>query len=218
MWVSGSVEVVPSTYRSSTPWATIGPFNCLKTTPTASPPPPIKRLPDPSRSSSARPGSNVKRGSEWLKQGIRPRQPHEVAARPLFGLLWFKLKRASKGEGPIINSPTRPPWRTAVDAKGVCNCPRGGTRRCTNEAVRAMRPSEFDSRFRLAEAQCFPQHSGRTIVGDLGWGTPLNQPRPHAEPIPALVRFRPPALHGQALHGRMVRHEYELTSICRSHH
>ena len=78
----------------------------------------------------------------------------------------------------------------------------GGLRRCTNEAVRATRPSEFDSRFRLAEAQCFLQHSGRTLCDDLGCGTPLNQPRPLAEPIPALVRFRLPALHGQPLHGQ----------------
>ena len=107
--------------------------------------------------------------------------------------------------------PTRPHLGTAIDAKGVCNSPRGGKRRCTNEAVRATRPSKFDSRFRLAEAQCFLQHSGRTFGEDLGWGTPLNQPRPLAEPIPALVRFRLPALHGHALHGRMVRHECELT-------
>ena len=48
--------------------------------------------------------------------------------------------QVSEGEGPIISSPTRPPRRTAHDAKGVCNCPCGGTRRCTNEAVRATRP------------------------------------------------------------------------------
>ena len=178
---------------------------------------PAGRLPDLIRSPSALMRSNVQRGSEWLKPGSRPQHPSEDAARPLFGLLWFKLKWASKGEGPIINSPTRPPWRTAGDAKAVCNSPRGGKRRCTNEAVRATRPSEFNSRIRLAEAQCFLQHSGRVLNSDLGWGTPLNQPRPHAEPIPALVRFRLPALRGQALHGRMVRHECELTSISRSH-
>ena len=114
--------------------------------------------------------------------------------------------------------PTRPHRRTPNDGQGaVCNCPRGGTRRCTNEAVRAMRPSEFDSRFRLAEAQCFLQHSGRAFSNDLGWGTPLNQPRLHEEPVPALVRFRLPALHGHALHGRMVRYECELMSRDRSH-
>ena len=124
--------------------------------------PPAQRLPDPSRSSSARPGSNVKRGSEWLKTGIRPRHPSEGAARPRLGLLWSKLKQASKGEGPIINRPTRPPWRTAVDAKGVCNCPRGGTRRCTNEAVRATRPSELYGRTRPAEPSAF--YSTRAVT------------------------------------------------------
>ena len=108
----------------------------------------------------------------------------------------LKLKEVLGGEGKAHAAPPRNSWRRK--------------RRCTNEAVRAMRPSQLDSRFRLAEAQCFPQHSGRTLGEDLGWGTPLNQPRPHAEPIPALVRFRLPALHGQALHGRMVRDECEL--------
>ena len=63
-----------------------------------------------------------------------------------------------------------------------------------------MRPSEFDSRFRLAEAQCFLQHVGLT----------------HEEPFPALVRVRLPALYGQPLRGRMVRDECELMSICRA--
>ena len=144
-----------------------GQLICLMRTPAASAP----TAPRPS-SPTRWPGQSVAR------TGIRPRQPEVVAARPLFGLLWFKLKRASKGEGPIINSPTRPPWRTAVDAEGVCNCPRGGMRRCTNEAVRATRPSEFDSRIRLAEPRAF--HSTRADT-------------------PTRLGF---ALHGLALHGQ----------------
>ena len=64
----------------------------------------------------------------------------------------------------------------------------GALRRCTNEAVRATRPSEFDSRFRLAEAQCFPQHSGR----EYGAGPSSEQglaPRP--------PRARPPRADGE---------------------
>ena len=139
---------------------------------------PTCRLPGLGRSSSARPRSNDKWGSEWFKPGIRPRHPHEGAARPRLGLSWFKLKQASKGEGPIINSPTRPPWRTAVDAEGVCNCPRGGMRRCTNEAVRATRPSEFNDRSRSAEPRAFYSTRANT---------------------PTRLGF---ALHGLALHGQ----------------
>ena len=139
---------------------------------------PTYRLPDLGRSSSARLRSNGKWGSKLFKPGTRPRPPEVVAARPLFGLLWFKLKRASKGEGPIINSPTRPPWRTAADAEGVCNCPCGGTRRCTNEAVRATRPSELYGRTRPAEPSAC--HSTRAAP-------------------PTRLGF---ALHGLALHGQ----------------
>ena len=105
---------------------------------------------------------------------------------------WFKLKHVPEGEG---GDPGAPEGR----------CYRRRLRRNINEAVRATRPratrpSEFDSRFRLAEAQCFLQHVGRT----------------HEEPFPALVRVRLPALHGHALRGRMVREECELKSIYRA--
>ena len=101
----------------------------------------------------------------------------------------LKLKEASEGEGAAHEAPEE-------------NSYRRRTRRSTNEAVRATRPratrpSEFDSRFRLAGAQCFLQHLGRTLV----------------QPFPALVRVRLPARHGHALHGRMVRDECELMSI-----
>ena len=101
---------------------------------------------------------------------------------------WFKLKV----EYPRVRAETR----EAPEGKA----PTGGAlRRCTNEAVRATRPSQLNSRSRLAAAQCFLQHLGRTL----------------AEPFPALVRVRLPALHGHALHGRMVRDECELMSIYR---
>ena len=62
-----------------------------------------------------------------------------------------------------------------------------------------MRPSQLNSRSRLAEAQCFLQHSGQIL----------------SEQFPALVRVLLPALRGPALHGRMVRDECELTCISR---
>ena len=94
---------------------------------------------------------------------------------PCMAGCWFKLKV----EYPRVRAETR----EAPEGKS----PTGGAlRRCTNEAVRATRPSQLNSRFRLAEAQCFLQHLGRI-----------------------------PALHGHALHGRMVRDECELTCISR---
>ena len=68
-------------------------------------------------------------------------------------------------------------------------------------------------------ATAWPRRTLREVLNghDLGWGTPLNQPRLHEEPVPALVRFRLPALHGPALHGRMVRDECELMSPNRSY-
>ena len=97
---------------------------------------------------------------------------------------WFKLKHVPEGEGEDPGAPEGKPYERRK-------------RRCTNEAVRATRPSQLNSRSRLAAAQCFLQHLGRTL----------------AEPFPALVRVRLPALHGHALHGRMVRDECELTCI-----
>ena len=97
--------------------------------------------------------------------------------RPQEGLVGSSSRRVPEGEGAA---------REAPEGKNPSEG-RGAKRRCTNEAVGATRPSQFDSRFRLAEAQCFLQHVGRTLH----------------------------ALYGQALHGQMVRDECELTCISR---
>ena len=108
------------------------------------------------------------------------------------GQSWFKLKV----EYPRVRAETR----EAPEGKRHLQREGGALRRCTNEAVRAMRPSQLNSRSRLAEAQCFLQHSGQTL----------------AEQFPALVRVLLPAPRGPAQHGRMVRDECELMSIYRA--
>ena len=136
-------------------------------------------------------------GSKLLKPGIRPWPPNCIGPGDN-----YPTRRAAHG-AELVQAQGGVPEGEGRDPRGPRgeeSPPTGGAlRRCTNEAVRAMRPSQLNSRSRLAEAQCFLQHSGQTL----------------AEQFPALVRVLLPALRGPALHGQMVRDECELTCISR---
>ena len=46
----------------------------------------------------------------------------------------------------------------------MCNCPSRGTRRCTNEAARSARISQWGWPYLAGGAQCVPPHSGQGVL------------------------------------------------------